>query len=94
MTETPNPHIVDADTLTGEMHPIRRCVIAIGSNMGERKYNLQGAVSALVDTPEVDAAALQFAHSVFRHASALGGWDSLLTSSVQGIPPPLRRRSA
>ncbi|HEX4977954.1 MAG TPA: 2-amino-4-hydroxy-6-hydroxymethyldihydropteridine diphosphokinase [Nocardioides sp.] len=53
MTETPNPHIVDADTLTGEMHPIRRCVIAIGSNLGERKYNLQGAVSSLVDTPEV-----------------------------------------
>lgn len=53
MTETPNPHIVDADTLTGEMHPIRRCVIAIGSNLGERKANLQGAVSSLVDTPEV-----------------------------------------
>ena len=53
MTETPNPHIVDADTLTGEMHPIRRCVIAIGSNLGERKSNLQGAVSSLVDTPEV-----------------------------------------
>jgi 2-amino-4-hydroxy-6-hydroxymethyldihydropteridine diphosphokinase len=53
VTETPNPHIVDADTLTGEMHPIRRCVIAIGSNLGERKYNLQGAVSSLVDTPEV-----------------------------------------
>jgi 2-amino-4-hydroxy-6-hydroxymethyldihydropteridine diphosphokinase len=53
VTETPNPHIVDADTLTGEMHPIRRCVIAIGSNVGERKYNLQGAVSSLVDTPEV-----------------------------------------
>ncbi len=53
MTETPNPHIVDADTLTGEMHPIRRCVIAIGSNLGERKNNLQGAVSSLVDTPEV-----------------------------------------
>jgi 2-amino-4-hydroxy-6-hydroxymethyldihydropteridine diphosphokinase len=53
VTETPNPHIVDADTLTGEMHPIRRCVIAIGSNLGERKNNLQGAVSSLVDTPEV-----------------------------------------
>lgn len=53
MTETPNPHIVDADTLTGEMHPIRRCVIAIGSNLGERLNNLQGAVSSLVDTPEV-----------------------------------------
>ena len=53
MTETPNPHIVDADTLTGEMHPIRRCVIAVGSNLGERLNNLQGAVNSLADTPEV-----------------------------------------
>jgi 2-amino-4-hydroxy-6-hydroxymethyldihydropteridine diphosphokinase len=53
VTETPNPHIVDADTLTGEMHPIRRCVIAIGSNLGERLNNLQGAVNSLADTPEV-----------------------------------------
>ena len=53
MTETPNPHIVDTDTLTGEMHPIRRCVLAIGSNLGERLNNLQGAVNALADTPEV-----------------------------------------
>ncbi len=53
MTETPNPHIVDTDTLTGEMHPIRRCVLAIGSNLGERMSNLQGAVDALGDTPEV-----------------------------------------
>ena len=53
MTETPNPNIVDADTLTGEMHPIRRCVLAIGSNLGERLNNLQGAVSSLADTPEV-----------------------------------------
>ena len=53
MTETPNPHIVDTDTLTGEMHPIRRGVLALGSNMGERFNNLQGAVSTLADTPEV-----------------------------------------
>ena len=53
MTETPNPHIVDTDTLTGEMHPIRRCVLAIGSNLGDRLANLQGAVSSLADTPEV-----------------------------------------
>jgi len=53
VTETPNPHIVDADTLTGEMHPIRRCVLAIGSNLGERLNNLQGAVNSLADTPEV-----------------------------------------
>ncbi|MGA8211213.1 MAG: 2-amino-4-hydroxy-6-hydroxymethyldihydropteridine diphosphokinase [Nocardioidaceae bacterium] len=53
MTETPNPNIVDTDTLTGEMHPIRRCVLSIGSNLGERMNNLQGAVNALADTPEV-----------------------------------------
>lgn len=53
MTETPNPHIIDADTLTGEMHPIRRCVLAIGSNKGDRRANLQGAVDSLADTPEV-----------------------------------------
>lgn len=53
MTETPNPHIIDADTLTGEMRPIRRAVIAIGSNLGDRIEALQGAVRALADTPDV-----------------------------------------
>lgn len=53
MTEVPNPHIVDADTLTGEMRPIRRAVLAIGSNLGDRLANLQGAVSSIVDTPDV-----------------------------------------
>ena len=53
MTETPNPHIVDADSLTGEMHPIRRVVVALGSNLGERLTALQGAVGALADTPDV-----------------------------------------
>lgn len=53
MTETPNPNIVDTDTLTGEMHPIRRTVVALGSNLGDRLAALQGAVDALADTPEV-----------------------------------------
>ena len=53
MTESPNPNIIDADTITGEMHPIRRAVISIGSNVGERRANLQGAVDSLADTPEV-----------------------------------------
>ena len=53
MTETPNPNIVDADSLTGEMHPIRRIVVALGSNLGERLTALQGAVDALADTPDV-----------------------------------------
>lgn len=53
MTETPNPHIIDADALTGEMHPIRRTVLSLGSNKGERLASLQGAVNSLADTPDV-----------------------------------------
>ncbi|HET6166439.1 MAG TPA: 2-amino-4-hydroxy-6-hydroxymethyldihydropteridine diphosphokinase [Marmoricola sp.] len=53
MTESPNPNVIDTDTLTGEIHPIRRAVLSIGSNLGDRVYNLQGAVDALGDTPEV-----------------------------------------
>jgi 2-amino-4-hydroxy-6-hydroxymethyldihydropteridine diphosphokinase len=53
MTESPNPNVIDTDTLTGDMHPIRHAVLSIGSNLGDRVYNLQGAVDALGDTPEV-----------------------------------------
>lgn len=53
MTETPNPAVIDTDTLTGEMHPIRRAVLSLGSNLGERLTTLQGAVDAIADTPEV-----------------------------------------
>ncbi len=53
MTETPNPNIIDADTITGEMRPIRRAVLALGANLGERFAMLQGAVDALKDTPDV-----------------------------------------
>jgi 2-amino-4-hydroxy-6-hydroxymethyldihydropteridine diphosphokinase len=53
VTETPSPHVVDLDSLTGEMHPIRRSVLSIGSNLGERKQALQGALDTLADTPDV-----------------------------------------
>ncbi len=53
MTETPNPNIIDADTLTGEMRPIRRAVLALGSNLGDRMAALQGAVDSIADTPDV-----------------------------------------
>lgn len=53
MTESPTPYELDADTMTGGMRPIRQAVIAIGSNLGDRLNRLQGAVSALEDTPEV-----------------------------------------
>ena len=57
MTETPNPNI-DPDTLTGEMRPIRPAVLSLGSNVGDRSANLQGAVEALADTPEVNVVAV------------------------------------
>lgn len=53
MSPVPNPHLIDADTITGEMRPIRRAVLSIGSNLGDRLANLQGAVDSLTDTPEV-----------------------------------------
>jgi len=53
VSESPNPNVIDTDTITGEMHPIRRAVISIGSNLGERRNNLQGAADSLNDTPEV-----------------------------------------
>lgn len=53
MNQSPNPAVINADTLTGDMHPIRRCVVSLGSNLGERMYALQGALDALGDTPEV-----------------------------------------
>ena len=35
------------------MRPIRRAVLALGSNLGERMASLQGAVHAIADTPDV-----------------------------------------
>ena len=49
---SPNPHAIDADTLSG-MKPLRKVVYSIGSNLGDRLGNLQGAVDALSDTPDV-----------------------------------------
>lgn len=58
MTESPTPYELDADTMTGGMRPIRQAVLAIGSNLGDRHARLQGAVSALEDTPEVQVVAV------------------------------------
>src|SRR5918995_2882915 len=49
---SPNPHAIDADTLSG-MKPLRKIVYSIGSNLADRLGNLQGAVDAISDTPDV-----------------------------------------
>jgi 2-amino-4-hydroxy-6-hydroxymethyldihydropteridine diphosphokinase len=58
VTEAPTPYELDADTMTGGMRPIRQAVLSIGSNLGDRAGRLQGAVSALEDTPEVTVVAI------------------------------------
>jgi hypothetical protein len=40
--------------------------------------------------PDPMAFALEFAHSVFRHACAVCGWDPALPASAEGSPPPVR----
>jgi 2-amino-4-hydroxy-6-hydroxymethyldihydropteridine diphosphokinase len=49
---SPNPYAIDADTLSG-MKPLRKVVYSLGSNLGDRLNNLQGAVDARRDTPDV-----------------------------------------
>ena len=49
---SPNPYAIDADTLSG-MKPLRKVVYSLGSNVGDRLNNLQGAIDALRDTPDV-----------------------------------------
>lgn len=49
---SPNPYAIDADTLSG-MRPLRKVVYSVGSNLGDRLGNLQGAVNAIRDTPDV-----------------------------------------
>lgn len=49
---SPNPYAIDADTLSG-MKPLRKVVYSVGSNLGDRMANLQGAVDAIRDTPDV-----------------------------------------
>ena len=39
--------------------------------------------------PDPRAAALEFAHSAFRHACLVCGWDPSLAASAEGRPPPV-----
>jgi len=53
VSNIPNPAVVDADTLTGDLRPLRRAALALGSNLGDRLDYLQAAVDALTDSPEI-----------------------------------------
>jgi len=68
---SPNPYAIDTDTLSG-MKPLRKVVYSIGSNLGDRLANLQGAVDALRDTPDIIVVDLS---SVYE-TDAIGGPDN------------------
>jgi 2-amino-4-hydroxy-6-hydroxymethyldihydropteridine diphosphokinase len=53
VTSVPNPFVIDADTLTGELRPIRRAALGLGSNLGDRLEYLQAAVDTLTETPDI-----------------------------------------
>lgn len=40
-------------------------------------------------SPDPHALALEFAHSVFRHACTVCDWDPALSATADGIPPPV-----
>jgi 2-amino-4-hydroxy-6-hydroxymethyldihydropteridine diphosphokinase len=77
MTETPNPHIIDPDTLTGEMRPIRPVVLSLGSNEGDRLANLQGAIDSLADTPDVHLVAFSSVYETVPVEAPAGSPDFL-----------------
>lgn len=77
MTETPNPHIGDSDFLTGEMRPIRLAVLSLGSNVGDRLANLQGAIDTLADTPEMRLVTVSSVYETTAVEEAAGSPDYL-----------------
>jgi 2-amino-4-hydroxy-6-hydroxymethyldihydropteridine diphosphokinase len=47
------PAVETDDTQTGQLKPIRRAVLALGSNQGDRFANLQNAIESLLDAPGI-----------------------------------------
>jgi 2-amino-4-hydroxy-6-hydroxymethyldihydropteridine diphosphokinase len=77
VTETPSPHVIDADTLSGGLKPIRQIILSLGSNLGDREANLQGAVDALQDTPDVKVVSVSPVYAT-EPVNAPGGSEEFL----------------
>jgi 2-amino-4-hydroxy-6-hydroxymethyldihydropteridine diphosphokinase len=46
------------DTLSGQVRPLRRAALALGSNLGDRAEMLQSAVTTMLESPEVHPVAV------------------------------------
>jgi 2-amino-4-hydroxy-6-hydroxymethyldihydropteridine diphosphokinase len=53
-----SPAVETDDTLSGQLRPIRRAVLSLGSNQGDRLGNLQEAIDSLLDAPGIWAVAV------------------------------------
>lgn len=79
---SPNPYAIDADTLSG-MKPLRQAVFAFRSGAGEREANLQGAINALVGTPDVFVVEVSPVYET--GAADLGGSSSASVPSLSAV---------
>lgn len=59
------------------MTDVRRVVIAIGSNLGDREDNLRGAIEGWADTPSVDILAVSPAYETVPVDTPVGSGDFL-----------------
>jgi 2-amino-4-hydroxy-6-hydroxymethyldihydropteridine diphosphokinase len=48
-----SPAVETDDAQTGQLKPIRRALLSIGSNQGDRLSNLQNAIDSLLDAPGI-----------------------------------------
>ena len=69
MTNAPNPAVVDTDTLSGEMRPVRRAALALGSNLGDRLDTMQAGLNVLTESAGIVTVAIS---SVYE-TEAVGG---------------------
>ncbi len=90
MTNVPNPNAIDSDTLTGDLRPLRRAALALGSNLGDRLDYLQAAVDALTDSPEIFAVAVS---PVYETEPVGGPEQPLFLNAVLVIDTTLSTRS-
>lgn len=58
MTQSQPVEPFDADTMSGQLRPIRRAVLSLGSNVGDRLANLQDGMTSLLDAPGIHAVAV------------------------------------
>ncbi len=48
-----SPAVETDDSLSGQLKPIRRAVLSLGSNQGDRLSNLQNAIDSMLDAPGI-----------------------------------------